>query len=186
MPQNIELSDSTHSRLVELMGSNDTTESAVLLLLDFHKARAGKGRGASPSSVAPSSGKLHFTGAEPTKLKHAKLKHAKVLEAKINGLELPNAKWNTILSHLAENVFKNGVADSDVTAFGIVRGKKEDLGYKFLPNADISIRRRDANEAWRMSVELAGRLNADVFVEFEWRNKKKAEHPGKKADLKNR
>ncbi len=181
MPQNIELSDSTYSRLVEMMDSDDTTESIVLFLLDSYKARAGKGRGASPSSVAPSSGKLHFTGSEPTDLKHAK-----VLEAKINGLGLPKASWNSILFYLAENVFKNGVVDIGIAALGIVRNKKEDLGYKFLPNANISIRRRGANAAWRTSVELAGKLNADVFVEFEWRNKKDAKHPGKKAVLANR
>ncbi len=35
MSEKVELSDSTHSRLVKLMSPNDTTESAVLQLLDF-------------------------------------------------------------------------------------------------------------------------------------------------------
>ena len=181
MPQNIELSDSTHSRLVELMDSDDTTESVVIFLLDSFKANAGKDGGASLSSDAPDDGKLHFKGAEPTDLTHTK-----VMKAQIDDSELPNAKWNTILSHLAIKAFKNGFVDSSEAVSGIVNGKKTDSGYKFYPKANISIQGRDANEAWRMSVELAGRLNADVFVEFEWRNKKKAEHPGKKADLKNR
>ncbi len=181
MPQNIELSDSTHSRLVELMGPNDTTESAVLLLLDFHKARAEKGRGASPSSVAPSSGKLHFKGAEPTDLTHTK-----VMKAQIDGLHLSNAKWNTILHHLAEKAFKNGAVDSSVAISGIVHGKKMDPRYKFLKKANISIRGQAANRAWSLSVGFADKLNVDVVVEFEWPDMETAAHPGKKAVLKNR
>ena len=181
MPQIIELSDSTYSRLVKMMNSDDTTESIVLSLLGSYKVRTGKDGGASLSSDAPDDGKLHFTGAEPTDLKHAK-----VLEAKINGLELPKASWNTILSHLAVEAFKKGLVDSSEVISGIVRSKKTDSGYKFYPMAGISFRGQAANIAWRASVKLADKLNADVFVEFEWRNKKGAKHPGEKAVLKNR
>ncbi len=181
MPQNIELSDSTYSRLVEMMNSDDTTESIVLFLLDSYKVRTGKDGGTSLSSDATDDGKLHFKGAEPTDLKHAK-----VLEAKINGLELPKAGWNSILFYLAENVFKNGVVDRSVVIPGIVHGKKMDPSYKFLKKANISIRGQAANRAWSLSVGFANNLNVEVFVEFEWRNKKGAEYPGQKADLKNR
>ena len=181
MPQNIELSDSTYSRLVEMMDSDDTTESIVLFLLDSYKVRTGKDGGASLSSDAPDNGKLHFKGAEPTDLTHTK-----VIKAQIDDLGLPNAKWNTILSHLAVIAFKNGFVDSSEAISGIVNGKKTDSGYSFCPKANISVQGRGANEAWRTSVELAGRLNSDVVVEFEWRDKKTAAHPGKKAVIKNR
>ena len=181
MPRTIELSDSTHSRLVEMMDSDDTTENVVLRLLNFHKVHTRKDGGASPSSDAPDSGELHFKGAEQTDLTHAK-----VLKAQIDGLHLSNAKWNTILHHLAEKAFKNGAVDSSVAISGIVHGKKMDPSYKFLKKANISIRGQAANRAWSLSVGFANDLNVEVFVEFEWRNKKGAEYPGQKADLKNR
>lgn len=181
MPRAIELSDSTHTRLVELMGPDDTTESAVLRLLDFYRARAGEGRGASLSSAAPGGWELHFRGAETPDLTHTK-----VLKARIDGLELPRPKWNAILSHLAVTAFKNGAADSGVPVSGIVRGRKTDSGYKFYPKANISVQGQDANDAWRMSVELADKLNADVVVECEWRDKETAAYPGKKAALVSR
>ena len=181
MPRTIELSDSTHSRLVKMMDSDDTTENVVLRLLNFHKVHTRKDGGASPLSDAPDNGKLHFKGAEPTDLTHTK-----VMKAQIDDLELPNAKWNTILSHLAVEAFKNGFVDSSEAVSGIVNGKKTDSGYSFCPKANISVQGRGANEAWRTSVELAGRLNSDVVVEFEWRDKKTAAYPGKKAVLANR
>ena len=181
MPRAIELSDSTHSRLVELMGPNDTTESAVLRLLDFYNARGGDGRVTPLSSAAPGGGELHFTGAETPDLTHTK-----VLKARIDGLELPRPKWNVILSHLAVSAFKNGAADAGGPVSGIVRGRKTDSGYKFYPKANISIQGQDANDAWRISVELADRLNVDLVVECEWRDKETAAYPGKKAVLVSR
>lgn len=180
MPRTIELSDSTHSRLVELMGPDDTTESAVLRLLDFYGVQMGNSGGALPQRAAEN--ELRFKGVETPDLTHTS-----VLMAQIDGLELPRAKWNTILSHLAVTAFKKGAADvTSLVISGIAPGKRTDSGYKFYPEANISIQGQDANDAWRLSLALANRLNADLLVECVWRNKEKAAYPGKKAVLVSR
>lgn len=180
MPRTIELSDVTHTRLVALMGPDDTTESTVARLLDFYSQGAGTIRPAGSRSVT-GNGVLSFMGARTPDLTHTK-----VLSAQIDGLDLPRAKWNTILSHLAVTAFKDGSRKAKSPMSGIVRGEKTDSGYKFYPKANISIQGQDANDAWRMSVELANLIDIDIAVECEWRDKVAAAHPGKKAILINR
>lgn len=173
MPRSIELSDVTHTRLVQLMGPDDTTESTVVRLLDFYN------QGSGAEAVRPN-GAMRFTGADTPDLTHTK-----VLSARIDGLEFPRAKWNTILSHLAVTAYKGKSARNTIAASGIVQGQRTDSGYKYYPKADISIQGQDANDAWRMSVELANMLNVDLVVECEWRDKVAAAYPGKKAILTN-
>ena len=178
MSEKVELSDSTHSRLVKLMSPNDTTESAVLRLLDFYKEHAGDARAASLPSATPNGGERHFKGT-----KTPDLTFAKVTKAQIDGLGLPKANWNSILSHLAVTAFKKGVVDSFT---GVIHGKKTDANYTFYPEANISMRGQAARYVWCRSVELADKLNADVVVECKWRDKAKAKLRGKKAVLESR
>lgn len=180
MPRTIELSDVTHTRLVALMGPDDTTESTVARLLDFYNHGAGTPGPAGLRAVTDD-GVMRFVGAGTPDLTHTK-----VLSARIDGLDVPRAKWNTILSHLAVTAFKGGFNKVKSPMSGIVRGEKTDSGYKFYPKANISIQGQDANDAWRMSVELANRIDVDITVECEWRDKVAAAHPGKKAILINR
>ena len=180
MPRTIELSDVTHSRLVDLMGPDDTTESTVVRLLDYYGSEAG-GEGHAVAGAVIHGGAMRFVGSNTPDLTHTK-----VLSAQIDGLELPRAKWNTILSHLAVTACKGGQKASRLSMSGIVSGEKTDSGYKYYPRANISIQGQDANDAWRMSSELANLIDTDLCVECEWRDKPAAAHPGKKASLSNR
>lgn len=57
-------------------------------------------------------------------------------------------------------------------------------GYHYLASVDISVQGQDSNECWRNSLSLAERLNVPIEVEFRWRHKKGATHPGENGLLK--
>ena len=58
------------------------------------------------------------------------------------------------------------------------QGCYEENGYKFLPEADLSIQGVDANLACEHSFRLAKAVNVSLKVTFEWRDKEGAAHPG--------
>jgi hypothetical protein len=149
--------------------------------LDFFNQKSGTDGASQHEPTLKSASGMNFTGTNTPDLTHTK-----VLKAQIDGLVLPKAKWNTILSHLVVRVFKNELIDGDIPTSGIVRGEKTDSGFKFYPEANVSIQGQDANDAWRMSVDMAQRTNVDLVVELEWRDKIAAAHPGKTATLTSR
>jgi hypothetical protein len=58
------------------------------------------------------------------------------------------------------------------------QGRYEENGYKYLPEADLSIQGVDANLACEHSFRLAKAMNISLKVTFEWRDKEDAAHPG--------
>jgi hypothetical protein len=59
------------------------------------------------------------------------------------------------------------------------QGRYEEKGYKYLPEADLSIQGVDANLACEHSFRLARARNISLKVPFEWRDKEDAAHPGR-------
>ncbi len=58
------------------------------------------------------------------------------------------------------------------------QGRYEENGYKYLPEADLSIQGVDANLACEHSFRLARARSISLKVPFEWRDKEDAAHPG--------
>jgi hypothetical protein len=57
-------------------------------------------------------------------------------------------------------------------------GRKEDEGYRFMPEIGLSIQGQDANSAWRGARHIARQLGIPVETEFLWRHKEGAAFPG--------
>ena len=49
-----------------------------------------------------------------------------------------------------------------------IAGRKDDNGYKYLPEIGISVQGQDANGAWRQTYELASRFGMSLEVLFTW------------------
>jgi len=65
----------------------------------------------------------------------------------------------------------------------MVEGRKEDEGYGYLSEIDISVQGQDANAACRTIVAAAQGLNIELDIVFIWRPKNGAEFPGEHAHL---
>jgi hypothetical protein len=65
----------------------------------------------------------------------------------------------------------------------MVKGRKDDEGYGYLPDIDVSVQGQDANAACRAIVVAAQGLGIGVDVGFMWRPKEGAAHPGERARL---
>jgi hypothetical protein len=108
-----------------------------------------------------------------------KLTHTKLLSAKV-GKEDIRPTWNGLLLHLIRRIPKDTKAD-EIRRLLIVNfapGKKEDEGYRFVPELGISVQGQDADGAWKGASHIAQKLGVPVEVEFLWRMKDGAALPG--------
>jgi hypothetical protein len=109
------------------------------------------------------------------------LRHTKLLSAKVAS-ETIRPTWNELLFHLIRLIPKDRLAKTDegrrLIIVNFVPGKKEDEGYRFVPEHGISVQGQGANDAWKGASHIAQRLGVPVEVEFLWRMKDGAAHPG--------
>jgi len=176
MPQQIELSDATFSRLQKLAVPlvDKTAEDVIKKLADFYE-----GEHAPPTMPSPKQAEDHpkrFNASAPPELTHTKL-----LSAKLDGTPLPKPNWNGLLFALArrtEDRLKNGEEANRLIIVNFVSGRKEDEGYRFIPEIGLSVQGQDANNAWRGACHIAKQLGIPLEVEFLWRNKEGAAFPG--------
>lgn len=182
MPQVITLSDETFSKLQELARPFvDTPESVISALADAELERRvispnGSGNGRARSS--------HISRLDPDS--HENLTHARLLSASVDGRPIHRPKWNGVLDHLhvlARQRLGSFDALRRVSAANIREGRYEDSGYRYVPEADLSIQGVDSNLAWDHSLRVARALEIPIELRFEWRNKKGAARPGEEAML---
>ena len=65
----------------------------------------------------------------------------------------------------------------------IVPQEKGDDGYRHLPQAGLSYQGVNANAAANAIVALAKDIGASLDVDFEWRSKEQAAHPGRRGRI---
>jgi hypothetical protein len=133
-----------------------------------------------PVQVAVASRK--FGADSPPNLKHAKLK-----SAKFNGVPPPETTWNGLLVEAIRQA-KASVHTTDefqrlVASVNFMTGKKEDEGYHYSPDMNLSVQYRDANTAWKGAYDIASRLGVPIEAEFQWRAKDGAAFPGEMGRL---
>lgn len=66
----------------------------------------------------------------------------------------------------------------------VVKGRKEDEGYRFLGSAGISFQGMSANNVGNAIVALACNLETELEITFIWRTRKGALYPGETARLR--
>ena len=113
------------------------------------------------------------------------LKHTRMLNAVVAGRPI-RANWNNVLWHMLRLARDAGHSVDEIRrlcAVNIVAGEKEDEGYRHLAEAGISYQGLNANGAAAAVVALAKGVGLTLELDFEWRQKAQALHPGRRARL---
>jgi len=183
MSPTITLSEETYKKLQALaMPFVDTPESVISDLAEEELRR--RGTQANGHTNDKSTGATYLT-LNPDS--HENLTHTRILSAKVDGRPIHRPKWNGILDHLhvlAHQRLNSFDAVRRATGANIREGRFEENGYRYLPEAGLSIQGVDANLAWDHSLRLARALNIPVEIRLEWRRKEAAARPGEVAELK--
>ncbi len=114
------------------------------------------------------------------------LKHTSVKRARVNSQELSRPNWNTMLRYLHSVALEKLGSFSELlraTGANLREGRYEEDGFHYIPEADISIQGQDSNLSWENSLRLAKRLGIPLTVDFVWRQKEGAAHPGEMGRL---
>jgi hypothetical protein len=177
----VSLSPATYAKLQKAAKPFvDTEDSTCSRILDFyfeHRRNAEKngasGVDANGSSNAPA-------GVVRLKPNSGKLKHTKLNSATVDGLALQRPKWNSLMFDMhvmARKRLGSFEAVCKASHANLRQGRYEEDGYRYLPEADLSVQGVDANLACGHSFRLATVLNVPLRVTFEWRDKDGAAYP---------
>jgi hypothetical protein len=172
----VELSDETFARLQRLATPLvDTVEGMIIEGCKLLEERRASGQTTMPTQL-PGAGPRQFSAASPPNLTHTK-----VLSIRLNGTPLPHATWNGLLFEVIRRAgprLQNGDDARRLIIVNFVPGKKDDEGYRFIPEVSVSVQGQDANAAWRGASHIAQQIGLRVEAEFVWRTKNGAEFPG--------
>lgn len=117
------------------------------------------------------------------------LTHTKLLEARFGGVQPEKAAWDALV-RLALVEVRNKVGTIQdlrkMAAANVVEGRKDDEGYKFLPEHGFSYQGVSAEDAVKIVFRCAKGLKVDFAAEFEWRSKEDAYRRGERARLEHR
>lgn len=155
----------------------DTTDTVLNRALDALERQEGS---TAPRESQPESERR----IDPRRLPD--LKHTKVLDASIDEEPIARPNWNLLLNRIVIRAMKE---PSDfrklhqLCPVNIVDGRKEDEGYGYLAEIDISVQGQDANAACRTVVTAAQGLGIPIDIGFMWRPKEGAAYPGERARL---
>lgn len=156
----------------------DTVPTVIEKLVDYYEA-AHK---AKPNPPPRGDGVTQSTSDAPPDLTHTKL-----LSARIAGSSVDRPNWNALLFEMIRRTKSHLQVSNDpgsLIVANFVKGKKEDEGYKYLPEVGLSIQGQDANSAWRAVSHISRKLGLPVDVVFMWRHKREAAYPGETSSLK--
>lgn len=115
------------------------------------------------------------------------LTHTKVLDARIEGVPIMKPNWNRLLEEVLRQAKKragNFENLRQLCPLNMVEGRKEDEGFSYLAEIDISFQGQDANGACRAIVMAAQGLGMALDISFMWRLKEAAAYPGERARVR--
>lgn len=176
----LEISSETFERLQKLaIPLIDTVETVIIKLMDRHAPEPEAIESTTRIGKAP----LIFTPAAPPSLTHAK-----VLRINFDGEPLSvGVNWAGLLREAVKRLPSNAKTSDALRRLivvNFVEGRKEDEGYHYLPEANLSLQGQDAVDAARAAFHIAQQMGWALEVEFVWRNKPGAAHPGRMGLLK--
>lgn len=156
----------------------DTADSVIARALDAldEKERSNL------ASPAPTAGGMAFGPNNPL----PDVKHTRMLAASLDGQAVLTANWANVLRVMLVRA-KEHYGDFEQLrrrcAVNIVPRAKDDDGYTYLPQAGLSYQGANANAAANAIVALAKDIGTSLDVDFEWRDKEQAAHPGRRARI---
>ena len=115
------------------------------------------------------------------------LKYTKVLGAKLSTEEIIKPNWNRLVERVllhAKKQFPDFEDLRKVCHINLVQGLKEDEGYRYLSDVDLSLQGLSANNACVALVNSAASLKIRLEITFQWRLREGAAYPGEVAQLK--
>jgi hypothetical protein len=171
----IRVSDTTYRLLQKYaVPFEDTQDSVINKMAAFYDHNHGDKPGVLPS----------HTNQEQTEQQTPDLRFTKVLDAHFNNVNVKN--WNGLLKEALIQAWRE-VEDYNslrrMTTANIAQGERSDSGYKYIPEIDISFQGIDSTNAWHLSKEIAQKLDVTLSVDFIWRDKRGAAHPGENEKL---
>lgn len=121
---------------------------------------------------------------DPTNL--PSMTFTKIHKATVDGRTIENPTWNHLLAQMLTLVVNRTIDLRNLSELGyvrVVRGRKEDQGYNYLSEVDISFQNQAAGAACRVILELAKMLEISVDIEFMWHAKEGASYPGQRGRI---
>lgn len=171
--QQVDIESSTFERLQEFAQPFiDTPDMVINRALDaLEKQNSTESNG--PPSIDPQS--------------LPDVTHTKISKALLNGRPIVNPKWNLLVDELVIHVMKQ-LGDYDqlkkFSSLNIVRGYKDDRGFRHVSQINVSVRYTNACKACEALVEFTKFLGYELELNFMWREKEGAAYPGESASLK--
>lgn len=157
----------------------DTIDSVIARALDALERQTGHPE-ATPMTVETNERDIN-----PREL--PKLTHTKVLDAALGGRQIERPNWNLLLDEALRLGMKHvGSFDKlqQLCPVNMIKGRKEDDGYGYLADIDISVQGQDSNGACRGIVTMAQALGISLEIGFMWRHKESAAFPGERARIR--
>ena len=113
--------------------------------------------------------------------------HTKIFKALLEGTPISNPKWNLLVDELLIHAMKQ-LRDFDLLqkfcSVHIVHGYKNDNGFRYLNEINVSVQSTNAHKACEVLVEATKSLGYEFEVTFMWRDKEGATYPGESASLR--
>jgi hypothetical protein len=179
MAMTIELSDSTIARLQKLaVPLIENFEGLINRLAEFYEQNSPE---VPKLRLEEVSARRRFDPISPPDLRHTKIR-----SAKFGKKQLANPNWNGLMIEAIRSACTSAATAAELKRLVIVpytATRKEDEGYKYFPEIKMSVQGQDANSAWKAAFHVAQQLRLPIEVEFIWRQKQGAAHPGEVGRL---
>jgi hypothetical protein len=111
------------------------------------------------------------------------LKFTRPIEITLDGEKLgKNLQfWNALLFEIVNRAATKLPADKlrQAILVNFVEGQNDENGYRFIPNAKLSVQGQASNAAWKAIIHLVKSTGMKIDVVFLWETKDKAANPGK-------
>ena len=114
------------------------------------------------------------------------LTHSKVLEASIDGEPMARPKWNRVLVEVLRRAMSRAGSFSRLQhacPANMVQGRKEDEGYSYLSEIDLSIQGQSANKACHAIVTTSQEFGIALDIGVMWRANDAAAYPGERGRI---
>lgn len=184
MPK-VDLSDITSSRLQKIaVPLEDTYDSVIGRLLDLYEST----HSTVPRLLAPGQpirvledGTMEFSPANPPSLRFTT-----VHQAVVDNNQLPRGDtyWNSMMNLAIRLARSSGMDAEAIVAMLFVNaivGRKDEDGYKYMPDLGISVQGQDSNAAFRQFYSICSLINIHFTVFFSWQMNEKAAFPGQRG-----
>jgi hypothetical protein len=184
MVKSIELADDVFDELKTFAEPLvDDINSVIRKLIEAHKGKASK----QANAVAPANqglgGVMDFDPTSPPNLRHTTPTKI-ILGGKL--FKPADTYWNTLLIEVIRRA-ADALPKKDVPNLVIVNhqtGERTDTGFRYIPEANLSVQGQDSVMAWKAIHHIAAQLGFPLEVEFRWQPKQDAAYPNGRGRMR--